>query len=556
MKENKNKVKVAYVSMEIALENDIKTYAGGLGVLAGDLLRSAAELKFPMIGISLFNPKGYLKQKMNFFGQQVTRPETDFNYKKLKKLNITSEILIGKEKVKIGVWQYCIKSKSGFDVLIYFVDTNIEGNSKEARNICGRLYGADRIQRLKQEIVLGRGGVRIIQALGYNNISKIHLNEGHGSLAGLELLVKSKQKNFRSKLKEVKNICVFTTHTSIPNSQEVFPISDFLKYQRDFPQEMLGEKEITKENHINFTGLGFYFSSYVNAVSKKHQEVVRMLYPEFKVQSNTNGVNSIFWTADEFKKLYDKYIPNWRKDNSKLIRVNKINLKEIDVAHRKVKQKLIDYVYAQNQVKLKENIFTIGYARRVTSYKRPTLLLSSLETLLKINNEVGKIQIIYSGKAYPSDIEGQKMLKLILSSAKKLKGKISLVFLENYDLDKAKLLVSGVDLWLNTPLPFNEASGTSGMKAAHNGVPQLSTLDGWWLEGYKEAKTGWAILEEINNENNLYKILGEKIIPLYYNNKEEWLNIMQSTISLNASYFNSQRTLKQYIKEAYKINIY
>ena len=548
MRDDKNKVKVAYFSMEIALENDLKTYAGGLGVLAGDLLRAASELKFPMIGISLLNPQGYLKQKINIFGRQVSKPDKGFNFKKLTRLKETTEICIGREKVKVGVWQYSLKNKNGFIIPVYFLDTNLAENSKQNRKISGQLYNDNRIYRLKQEIVLGRAGIKILKILGYKNINKIHLNEGHGSLAGLELLLEEKPGDFKTRLNKVRKTCIFTTHTSIPNSQEVFNYSDFIKLQNDFPFEL---KSLVKDNEINFTLLGFYFSDYINAVSKKHQEIVNQLYPLNNIKSNTNGVDSVFWTCPEFKKIYDQHIPNWRANNALLKKAIIIPDKEILSAHQTAKRRLFDYINNISQSKLEEEVFTIGYARRFTAYKRPEFLLSDLKELLRINEEVGKIQIIYSGKAHRSDQEGKMMIKDIINFKKLLKGKIELVFIENYDFEKAKLIVSGVDLWLNTPEPYNEACGTSGMKAAHNGVPQFSTLDGWWPEGYQENKTGWAILEK--EINNLYSLLADKIIPLYYNNKEGWAKIMRSTISINAAYFNSQRNLKQYIKEAYKI---
>jgi starch phosphorylase len=536
--------------MEIALEEELKTYAGGLGVLAGDILRAASELKVPLVGITILNPLGYLKQKINFFGQQISKAEAEFDYKKLKKINKTIEIIIGLEKVKIGIWQYSLKSNDGLIIPIYFLDTDIEGNLKADKKISGHLYNDNRIYRLKQEIVLGRGGIKLLSALGYNNINKIHLNEGHGSLAGLELLLEQKEKSFISRLKNVRQKCVFTTHTSIPDSQEIFSFSDFKRLQTDFPSEL---NFLVKDEKINFTLLGFYFSNYINAVSKKHQEIVSRLYPLNDIKSNTNGVDSIFWASDEFKMLYDKYILNWREDNALLKNASKIPTKEILLAHQKAKNKLINYVNNISKSKLKEDVFTIGYARRFTAYKRPEFLLKEVNRLIEINNKVGKIQIIYSGKAHRSDKEGKRMIKDIMNFKKQLKGKIELVFIEDYDLAKAKMLVSGVDIWLNTPELYNEACGTSGMKAAHNGVPQLSTLDGWWPEGYQENKTGWAISEKKEGTSNLYSLLADKIIPLYYNNKESWVKIMRSTIFINAAYFNSQRNLKQYIKEAYKI---
>lgn len=553
MSEKSNKTQVAYFSMEIAVESDLKMYAGGLGVLAGDLLRSAANLNFPITGISILNRQGYLKQKISIFKNQISGSETKNNLSKLKKLNKFVEINIGKEKVKVGVWQYKIKSQSGFIVPVYFLDTDLKENSSAIRNLSGRLYGGDRAYRLKQEIVLGRGGIKMLKVLGYSNIKKIHLNEGHGSLACLELLEQSKQKTFTAKAKEVRKQVVFTTHTTIANSQEIFLLNDLLKYQQDFPEEL---RKMNKNNEINFTSLGFYFSSYINAVSKMHQKVVSTVYQKFEINSNTNGVDSIFWSSDEFKKMYDKYIAGWRKDNSKLKQALKISKTEIASAHKKAKKRLLDYANKFSKGRLREDVFTIGFARRFTPYKRPEFIFQDIKELLRINNEVGKIQLIYSGKAHPGDKEGQKIINSIFRNKKRLKNKIEIVFIEDYNLDKAKLLVSGVDLWLNNPIASEEASGTSGMKAAHNGIPQLSTLSGWWIEGYYENKTGWAILENLKNgKNNLYQLLSNKIIPLYYNDQGKWLEIMRTTIAFNASFFNSQRTLKQYIKEAYKIKI-
>ena len=548
MIDNRKNIKDAYLSMEIALESDLKTYAGGLGVLAGDLLRAASELKFPMVGVTLLNPNGYLKQKIDFFGRQMSQPETKFNYQKLKKIDKFLEVVIGFEKVKINIWQYSLKSDQGIIIPVYFLDTNHKDNSKINRKISAYLYNDNRTYRLKQEIILGRGGVKLLNALGYNKIQKIHLNEGHGSLEGLELLMETKGKDFNTKLKIVRDKCVFTTHTSIPGSQETYSCSEFIKLQADFPIEL---KFLIHDDKINFTLLGLYFSSYTNAVSKKHQEIVSKLYPLKNIQSNTNGVDSIFWTSEEFKKLYDRYISRWREDNSLLKKAAKIPLAEISFAHQKNKNELIEYINKSTGAKLKTEVLTIVSARRFVSYKRPLFLFNNLCELLKLSEKIGKIQLIYAGKAHRSDKDGKKLIKNLFILKKILSGKIELVYLEDYDLNKSKLLVAGADLWLNTPLLFNEACGTSGMKAAHNGVPQLSTLDGWWLEGYKENQTGWAIIEK-KGEDNLYNLLAE-IVSLYYTKQAKWLELMRRVISQNAAYFNSQRNLKQYIKEAYKI---
>ena len=540
---------VAYLSMEIALENNIKTYAGGLGVLAGDILRSAADSGFPMVGVTLLSDRGYLRQKVNKDGQQVSDPDPGYDFSKLEKLPQKAEIFIGPERVVVGVWRYLIKGLHGSTVPVYLLDTNVEANSAAHRGLTGRLYGGDMECRLQQEIVLGRGGVKILQALDYQDIKKFHLNEGHGALAAVELFLDSRAETDDAKVEEVRKKCVFTTHTPLPKAQDIFPIDYLLKYQPDFPSQLAGLSGGSKE--INFTRLGLYFSAYANAVSQPHQKSSQKMFPEYKINDITNGVNSLTWSASEFRDLYDKYIPGWRNDNTKLLGAASIPLNMIWSAHQSAKNRMLQHIFDQYSEQLDAEVFTIGFARRFTPYKRPTFLLQDLERLLAINDKVGKIQIIYAGKAHPQDIIGQDLIRFIYETKKKLAGKIGLVFLEDYDLDKARLMTAGVDLWLNTPEPPYEASGTSGMKAAHNGVPQLSTLDGWWPEGYVKDKTGWIIREARDGGHDLYDVLEKEIIPLYYKHSDKWREIMRQTISLNASRFNTGRVLRQYIEEAY-----
>jgi starch phosphorylase len=548
MNDDKNKTLVAYLSMEIALENDIKTYAGGLGVLAGDILRSAVGLKFPMVGITLLNDKGYFKQKINYVGEQLSSADSGYNFSKLKKLPPQVIVVIGLEKVKVGVWQYLIKGQNGFSQPVYFLDTNIAGNSSANRKLTGELYGGNEEYRLKQEIILGRGGVKMLNALGYKNIKKFHLNEGHGSLAAVELFLNSQQKTDAEKIKEVRRQCVFTTHTPFLKSKDAFSLSYLLQYQPDFPQHLSG---ITDNNEVELTLLGFYFSGYINGVSKLQQKTLDKAFPGYKIQAVTNGVNSVNWTAPEFQKLYDKYVSGWRIDGQQLAKAISIPSGEIWLAHQKAKRRLLNYLKTHAKADWQENVFTLGFARRFTSYKRPEFLLSDIKRLLALQNNSGKLQIIYAGKAHPDDLEGQSLIKQVWKIKEKLADQIKIVFLEDYDLTKAQLLTAGVDLWLNTPIPPHEASGTSGMKAAHNGVPQLSTLDGWWREGYAKNKTGWAIKEDKPSE--LYDLLTKEIMPLYYQQPEKWSEIMRTVISRNAAFFNTDRAIRQYIRKAYRM---
>lgn len=542
---------VAYLSMEIAVASDIKTYAGGLGILAGDILRSAADLKFPMVGMTLLNRQGYFQQKITIAGQQIAKSDRAYNFSSLKKLKPQVTVKIGAEKVTVGVWKYTIRSRNNFRIPVYFLDTDLRGNSKINRQLTGVLYGGDEEYRLRQEIILGRAGVKMLECLGYGNVKKYHLNEGHGALAAIELFLSSPFNNDQEKVAAVRRACVFTTHTPLLKSQDIFSLPYLLEYQPDFPLQL---KDLIYQNEVNLTRVGLYFSGYSNAVSKCHQTVTQKMFPEYKISRITNGVDSARWTAPEFKKLYDEYWPGWREDNCLLSESTRIPTIKLWSAHQKAKRRLISRINKLSiQPQLKENVFTIGFVRRFAPYKRPEFLFKDIARLLEVQEKVGLIQVIYAGKAHPQDLEGQALIKYIWQLRKELAAKIKIVFWEDYDMDKAQLLAAGVDLWLNTPLPPNEASGTSGMKAAHNGIPQLSTADGWWPEGYKKNKTGWLIKEDSQTgKDNLYDLLEKEILPIYYRNSEKWREMMCAAISFNASHFNTQRVLREYIRQAYK----
>ncbi len=553
----KHEFKIAYFSMEIALENDIKTYAGGLGVLAGDILKSAADLRLPMIGITLLNDQGYFEQKISE-GSQQEYPAPDYNFSKLKKLSENISVNIGKDKVKVNVWRYLLKNKDNFEIPIYLLDTNVNGNDRKYRNLTGQLYGGDKEYRLMQEIILGRGGIKLVKALGYKNIDKFHINEGHGSLATIELFLNCVKKTDQAKVKEVRESCIFTTHTPVKMAHDIFPLSLMLKYQPDFPSNLSG---LVNNNTVNMTKLALYFSEYVNGVALSHKKVSSKMFPSHIIHAVTNGVHSTTWTSPEFQKLYDKHIPNWRNSSLSLRNAFIIPLPEIWEAHKKAKKQLFNYIEKRYNVKLQENVFTIGFARRFTSYKRPELLFMNIKRLLKIHKKVGKMQIIYAGKAHPHDEGGKKLIEYVHKIKEQYKKEIKIIFLEDYELDLAKLMVAGVDIWLNTPLPPNEASGTSGMKAAHNGVLHFSTFDGWWREGYIRNRTGWTIrgdkesktIGDINKRDakSLYDLLEKEILPRYYQTPEKWREAMRFVIGVNASFFNTERVVQQYAQEAY-----
>ncbi len=546
--------KIAYFSMEIGLKKEIPTYSGGLGILAGDTIRSSADLGLPLVAVTLLNRKGYFVQKLDSAGRQTEHPQewspSDF----MELLPVKVTVQIQNRDVKIRAWSYEHKSLTGETVPVIFLDTDLEENSMEDRPITFSLYGGDRKYRLKQEIVLGIGGVRILKELGYS-ITKYHMNEGHSSLLALELL----HQNLMD-VDRVKELCVFTTHTPIQSGHDVFShdlVRDLVGDNSDF--EIL--KKYGGEHQLNMTILGLNLSNYVNGVAKRHGQVSQKMFPGYKINSITNGVHSYTWVCSHFRKLYDKYFPGWANEPELLVRVRSIPDDKILDAHRSAKKELIDLVNSECGTDMDYDTLTIGFARRITEYKRPTFIFSDLNRLKKVN-EAGKIQLIFAGKAHPQDTQGKQFIESIFKYAKELKGEIEIAFMENYNMDLSLKIIAGVDVWLNNPKKPLEASGTSGMKAAHNGVVNFSVLDGWWLEGCVEGITGYAIgpkpgvdksPEEVEmmEIDDLYNKLEYIMIPIYYHRKDEWTNLMNNSIEMIAYYFNSHRMMHHYVTAAY-----
>ena len=547
--------KIAYFSMEIGIKSEIPTYSGGLGVLAGDTIRSSADLRIPMIAVTLVSRKGYLKQRIMEDGEQLEYPDEWDPSEYIICLPQMVEVPIEGRRVKVRAWLYEYQSVTGGVVPILFLDTDVDGNSPEDRCVTDYLYGGDERYRLKQEIVLGIGGVRMLEALNIN-VAKYHMNEGHSSLLTLELLRKNGMNQ-----DEVKNLCIFTTHTPVEAAFDKFPyklIKEVLG--EDFlPLETL--KKYGGQEWLNMTLLALNLSKYTNGVTKAHMEYSRKLFPGHHIMAITNGVHSYTWTSPFFRKLFDRYIPGWANEPELLVRVEVIPDDELWEAHVKAKKHLLEFVHERAGVTMDSEILTIGFARRATAYKRATLIFSDLNRLREVNR-TGKIQMIFAGKAHPKDIPGKMIIKEIYKYAKMLKDEIRIVYLENYSMDMAAKLTSGVDVWLNTPLPPLEASGTSGMKAAHNGVLNFSVLDGWWVEGCIEGVTGWAIgphPDEIVSGDerrrrelrDLYNKLEYLIIPTFYERRDKWIDMMSNAIGKVAYYFNSHRMMQRYATEAY-----
>ncbi|MBN1785197.1 MAG: alpha-glucan family phosphorylase [Candidatus Bathyarchaeota archaeon] len=546
--------RIAYFSMEIGLEKDFHTYSGGLGVLAGDVIKSSADLKIPLVGVTLVSTKGYLKQEIRD-GKQIDHPDDWTPSQYISELPKQVELKIENRPVKVKAWIYDYQSPRGSLVSVLFLDTDVEGNTPEDREITSFLYGGDREYRLKQEIVLGIGGVKMLKAADFN-IGKYHMNEGHSSLLTLELL-----RNNGKEVDAVRDLCIFTTHTPVAAGHD--------KFSYDLVQRLLGNvvpletlKAHGGQDQLNMTRLALNTSKYVNGVAKRHQEFSLTLFPGYNISTVTNGVHSFTWTCDSFRRLYNQYLPGWANEPELMVRVECIPDEEIWLAHMEAKEQLMQFVRERSGEQFDPNVLTLGFARRATGYKRATLLFSNLKRLEDINKRVGKVQVIYAGKAHPDDWMGKRLIEEINEMKEYLKDVMKIIYLENYDMEMASKLTSGVDVWLNTPLPPFEASGTSGMKAAHNGVINFSVLDGWWVEGCIEGITGWAIgpdpeenLEEAERRHReitqLYDKLEYLIIPKFYRNRDDWIHMMKNSVGKVAYYFNSHRMMRRYTTEAY-----
>jgi len=545
--------KIAYFSMEVGLTSEIPTYAGGLGTLAGDAIRSSADLKLPLIAVTLISKRNYFKQKLDANGRQ-TEQQNEWNPEKFMTL-LPNEVNVQIEgrTVKVKAWLYKYQSVASGVVPVLFLDTDFDANVPEDREISFYLYGGNERYRLKQEAVLGFGGVRMLDALGFH-VRKYHMNEGHSSFLAVELMRK-----YAMDEEKVKELCVFTTHTPVEAGHD--------KFSYDLIREVLETVDLSVlkkyggEERLNMTCLALNLSNYVNGVAKRHQEISRKMFTGFEIHAITNGVHSYTWTGERYRKVFDKYLPGWAIEPELLAKVDLIPDGEIWQAHQQQKQALIDFANQTANAKLDPEVLTLGFARRATEYKRATLLFSSLDRLRTISRN-GKFQAIFAGKAHPRDEGGKRLIEQIYSYARQLKSDLEIVYLENYDMDIAAKMVGGVDVWLNTPLRPMEASGTSGMKAAHNGVLNFSVLDGWWIEGWIENLTGWAIgphpEESIDDPacfakeiEDLYNKLEYVIIPTFYDRRDEWIGLMKNSIGKIAYYFNSHRMMRRYVTEAY-----
>src|SRR6476661_1746987 len=564
MKPRSKTPNIAYFSMEIALDANMPTYSGGLGMLAGDTLRSAADLGAPVVAVTLVYRNGYFRQLLDQSGAQSEQPQQWEPERVLKAVEGRVSVEIEQRQVWIRAWQYDVKGIDGDIVCVYLLDTNLPENAEWDRHLTDSLYGGDESYRLAQEIILGLGGLKLLQKVGHSGVQAYHMNEGHSALLALGLLERRLDQSFAGRVKQldidgIRRMCIFTTHTPVPAGHDQFPKPLVRQLLGEEWMSLLEQTQALHDDALNMTYLALRFSGYVNGVAMRHGEVSRGMFPNYAISAITNGVHAMTWTSPAFRELFDHYIPGWRTDNNYLRYAISIPLEDIRVAHATTKEALFAEIRHRTSASLDPKVFTIGIARRASTYKRADLLFQDRERLKRIARDVGPIQLVYAGKAHPKDNGGKNIIRQVFEGASSLSDVIRSVYVENYDMNWGRLITSGVDVWLNTPMRPQEASGTSGMKAALNGVPSFSVIDGWWAEGWIEGITGWAIgntdiVEDPATEvATLYEKLEHQIIPMFYGTPHRYTEVMRSAIALNGSFFNTQRMVQQYLANAYML---
>jgi glycogen phosphorylase len=585
-----NDATIAYFSMEIALDPRMPTYSGGLGVLAGDTVRTAADLgvsdggRLPGASAGLF-PAG-----ARCDGGQHERPEGWPVESLLESLAARVTLQVAQRPVQLRAWQYRVRGCRGHEVPVVFLDSDVEGNHPDDRRLTDHLYGGDARYRLAQEMLLGMGGVRMLRALGFLDIRRFHMNEGHSALLTLELLDEQHHGNGHNGVGEAeieRGARAVRLHHPHPGAGRARPVPPGAGWRTAWPASCAEAARSVRRGRIppgasqrrdlraprdalhhglqlNMTYLALNLSRHVNGVAHRHGEISRLMFAEYAVDAITNGVHAATWIAPPMAALLDRYVAGWQNDNYSLRYALAIPLEEIATAHAESKRALLAEVTARCGVTLDPQRFTLGFARRATAYKRPDLLFHDFGRLRDIARAHGGVQAVFAGKAHPADAGGKALIREVHAAARDLREEgVEVVWLPDYGTQLAALLVAGVDVWLNTPLPPNEASGTSGMKAAMNGVPSLSTLDGWWIEGHLEGITGWSIgngsdgrvdeaMVRARDAESLYDKLEQTVMPCYYERPEAFRRIQRRAIALNGSFFNSQRMLHQYIIRAYE----
>ena len=546
---------VGYFTAEIGLWSDLSTYSGGLGVLAGDHVKSAADAEIPLVGVTLLYREGYSRQHLDSDGiQSETYPVLDPS-EFLELTDITIQLPLDNQTMYARVWCANVVGQTGHKVPVYFLDTTHELNSQYHQEIGQRLYGGNDDTRIRQEYLLGVGGVQLFDHLQIE-LKGIHLNEGHCTFAMLELLSRGWSR------KQLTEKSLFTTHTPVPAGHD--------RFEWSLVKEIMGDKlpddaqELVRNagdseggNRCSMSHLAVALSTSVNAVSILNAEVAQTMFSEKKIIPITNGVHHPTWTSSTMTKLFDEHLPEWKANPNRLKEAQKIPIEALKQARNENRKHLRDLVRNETGVEFEEHRLTIGFARRFATYKRANLVFHDLEKLREIG--AGRIQFVFSGKAHPKDEGGKQLIRDIFASAKTVEEEIPVAFLENYSMATGLAMTSGVDIWLNNPIRPLEASGTSGMKAAMNGVPNCSILDGWWPEACNHGINGWAIGNAEDDRNdprdaeNIYSTLQNDVLPSWERKDETWANIMRESIASSAG-FTGRRMIEDYLHFYKKFN--
>ncbi len=541
---------IAYVTAEIGLTTAIPTYSGGLGVLAGDHVKAAADLGVPLIGVTLFYKRGYGKQSVDAYGDQ----HLDFPMCEpsdvLEDTGVQVEMAFEGETVRIHAWKRLIQGRGGHTVPVLFLDTDIDGNSPVWRPVSNLLYGGNNLNRLRQEAILGLGGYEVLKAMGLTDDLSAHLNEGHTAFFAAALL------RDLGSVEATRKRVHFTTHTPVAAGYDRFSLAEVQrvvgKYIPPDVARLGGEKE------LNMAWLAAALADSVNGVSVINARVATTLFKDVKIDAVTNGVHFDTWVAPEMGALYDHYLPGWRFKPERLRDITLVDPEDFDRARRRAKRELIEYANGETQLGFDSDILTLGFARRVAPYKRATLIFSDIDRLLAMGR--GKLQLLFAGKAHQNDGEGRKLVRDLVALSLKLRGDLRVGFLPNYNMWLGHKLTAGVDVWLNNPVRPLEACGTSGMKAVLNGVPNLSILDGWWAEGCVDGVNGWAIgqdwdqRDDERDANALYESLEKRVLPAYYGDTDTWRSLQRAAIA-TAPAFSAERMVREYASRYYRIGL-
>ncbi|MFO7866062.1 MAG: alpha-glucan family phosphorylase [Candidatus Aminicenantes bacterium] len=557
------KPRVAYLSMGAYLESYLPTYSGGLEVLAGDILRSCADRRIPIVGIIQASSSGYFRQGIDQNGWQQEVPVYWTPQKTLRRIPETVTLEHCGRELIVGAERYDITGSTGFKVPVYLLDTNFAQNDESLRQITGMLYDADYERRLAQENVLGQAGIKLMKHLGYDDIL-LHMNEGHAALGALQLLSKEGLPE-----EDVRRRSVFTTHTPVPAGHDVFDygLANDVLGKRFLPDRI---KEFAGHDRLNMTRLAVSLSGYINAVSRRHAEVCRAMdiFSGRKVDFITNGIHPETWAARPMMDFFDDYLPNWRFEPVVFERAgNTIPLDALDQAKERAKRYLMGFLNSELNVEFDQDVLTIVWARRFTDYKRPLLLFRDIDRLHQLAEKYGRIQVIFSGKAHPNDQHGKELIQKIIRYSRELKNHLRCAFIPGYNAKIARRLIGGADIWLNTPRRPLEASGTSGMKAALNGGLNLSSYDGWIVEGYEMTPEAvWLAgpqtrqvapdsdKEAADSEDagTMYDNLKE-LLNLYYRHPKALLRRRAQAVSL-ISWFNTDRCVREYADKAWRLS--